>query len=259
MEFPAIVGNRPSHVLIDSGASHNFIHDALVSALNLPLRREPGSVKCGGNSDVSSLGKVYVPVKIDPYHETLEFIAMPLADTSHFQVVLGQTWLRAHSAVIDYSASHVTLLHDSQCLLLPFGVENSSHTYLSSMQFQRKLDKPDSKLFVMYLTATNAAPGAADSNSQPGAAHSLLKDFADVFADAPPGLPPERGIGHTIDTGDSPPVSRPMYRMSPKEKATAESMVQELLEKGSIRPGQSLYSSPILFVQKKGWFSPHVR
>jgi hypothetical protein len=85
----------------------------------------------------------------------------------------------------------------------------------------------------------------------PTEVQSLLREFADVFADLPPGLPPDRGIGHTINTGDQPPIARPMYRMSPKEKLCAENMVKELIDKGWIKPSHSPYSSPILFVEKK--------
>ena len=82
-------------------------------------------------------------------------------------------------------------------------------------------------------------------------AQPILKDYADVFSETPPGIPPERGIGHTINTGTNSPIARPAYRMSPKEKDCAEEMVSHLIQKGWVRPSHSPYSSPILFVQKK--------
>ena len=41
----------------------------------------------------------------------------------------------------------------------------------------------------------------------------------EVYAKLPPGLRPDRGIGHTITTGMSWYVCKPMYRLSPKEKS----------------------------------------
>lgn len=70
-------------------------------------------------------------------------------------------------------------------------------------------------------------------------------------SETPPGLPPLRNIGHTIDTGDSAPISKPAYRLSPKEKAEVEKQVRDLLDRGLIRPSQSPYESPVLFVQEK--------
>lgn len=78
-----------------------------------------------------------------------------------------------------------------------------------------------------------------------------LKGCESVFDALPNGLPPDRGMSHTIDTGNSPPVSRPMYRLSTKEKQEVEAQVKELLTKGFIQPSNSPYGSPVLFVQKK--------
>ena len=72
-----------------------------------------------------------------------------------------------------------------------------------------------------------------------------------MFEPLPSELPPRRGVGHTINSGMNPRVSKAMYRLSPKEKRSAEEMIQDYLDKGWIRPSHSPYSSPVLFVQKK--------
>ena len=102
--------------------------------------------------------------------------------------------------------------------------------------------------YTMFASLATDFDDSADA-PLPHQAQFLLKEYADVFAAIPPGLPPDRGIHHTINTGDAPPVSRPMYRMSPKERECADFMVLELIEKGG--PSHAPYSSPILFVQKK--------
>ena len=71
-----------------------------------------------------------------------------------------------------------------------------------------------------------------------------------MFAELPSGLPPDRGVGHTINTGDSTPVSRPMYRL-PKERAEVQRQLAELLEKGFIQPSHSAWGAPVIFVAKK--------
>ena len=55
----------------------------------------------------------------------------------------------------------------------------------------------------------------------------------------------------SIDTGDSPRLSKSSYRLSPKEKGEIERQVKDLLDRGLIRPSQNLYGSPVLFVQEK--------
>jgi hypothetical protein len=45
----------------------------------------------------------------------------------------------------------------------------------------------------------------------------LVKEYADVFRDELPGLPPARNDPPMIDTGDAKPVSKPPYKTSPAE------------------------------------------
>ena len=85
----------------------------------------------------------------------------------------------------------------------------------------------------------------------PTRAKSIVQEYQDVFGDMPPGLPPLRIIGHTIDTGSYRPVSKQAYKLSPKEKDEVQRQVRELLGKGLIRPSQSPCGAPVLFVQKK--------
>ena len=80
----------------------------------------------------------------------------------------------------------------------------------------------------------------------------LLNKYRKVFQDLPGGLPPDRGVDHTMPLTDSTktPFKHP-YRLSPLEMAEAKSQVIELLKKGFIQPSQSPFGAPILFVKKK--------
>ncbi|RVW61807.1 Transposon Tf2-8 polyprotein [Vitis vinifera] len=87
-------------------------------------------------------------------------------------------------------------------------------------------------------------------------ASSLLKKgcqgfLASVMKDLP-GLPPEREVEFTIDlvpgTG---PMSKAPYRMAPVELKELKVQLQELLDKGFIRPSVSPWGAPVLFVKKK--------
>jgi hypothetical protein len=81
----------------------------------------------------------------------------------------------------------------------------------------------------------------------------IVNDFSDVFPDElPSGLPPPRNISHAIPmVNDSVPSTRPMYRLSPAERAEVVKTLEELLSKGFIEPTTSPFASPILFVRKK--------
>ena len=141
-------------------------------------------------------------------------------------------------------------------------VYKANSALLSATQFKAATRSKGSMTFSVLVTTecdgTEDAGGVGKeskgldaSHGMPPKARAILKNFADVFEDMPPGLPPMRQIGHTIDTGSAAPVSKPAYRLSPKEKAEVERQVKDLLARGLIRPSQSPYGSPVLFVQKK--------
>ena len=66
------------------------------------------------------------------------------------------------------------------------------------------------------------------------------------------GLPPDRETEFTIEvTPGVAPVSIPPYRMAPIELQELKKQLQELLDKGFIRPSVSPWGAPVLFVRKK--------
>ncbi|KAJ9516475.1 hypothetical protein QJQ45_011175 [Haematococcus lacustris] len=81
---------------------------------------------------------------------------------------------------------------------------------------------------------------------------AVLDEYSDVFQDMPPGLPPDRGVGHTIRMeSDAPPPYKRPYKLSPREEAEVKRQVAELQARGLIEPSGSPYGAPVLFVEKK--------
>ena len=80
----------------------------------------------------------------------------------------------------------------------------------------------------------------------------IVREFVDIFPEELPGLPPVREISFEIEllpgTG---PISKAPYRMAPAELKELQIQLQELLDKGFIRPSHSLWGAPVLFVKKK--------
>ncbi|KAL8120797.1 hypothetical protein AgCh_017831 [Apium graveolens] len=71
-------------------------------------------------------------------------------------------------------------------------------------------------------------------------------------SDVVAGLPPDREIEFSIDLiPGAEPVSKAPYRMAPIEMKELAKQLQELLDKGVIRPSVSLWGAPVLFMKKK--------
>ena len=74
----------------------------------------------------------------------------------------------------------------------------------------------------------------------------------DVFLDELHGLPPQRAVDFGIELHPSTsPISMTPHRMAPVELQELRVHLQELLDKGFIRPSTSPWGAPILFVKKK--------
>ena len=82
----------------------------------------------------------------------------------------------------------------------------------------------------------------------------VLEAYSDVFpSDLPKDVPPVC-MGHefNIDFEDeTPPIHQPLYKRSPLELTKAKNQIEEMLEHEFIRPSDSPYGAPVLFVPKK--------
>jgi hypothetical protein len=80
----------------------------------------------------------------------------------------------------------------------------------------------------------------------------VVCEFPDVFLEDLSGLPPERDVEFVIELKPgTAPISRRSYRMPPNELAELKTQLQDLLEKGFIRPSSSPWGCPAIFVKKK--------
>ncbi|GJX66304.1 putative reverse transcriptase domain-containing protein [Tanacetum coccineum] len=67
-----------------------------------------------------------------------------------------------------------------------------------------------------------------------------------------PGLPPVRQVEFQIDLiPGAAPIARVPYRFSPSEMQELSNQLQELADRGFIRPSTSPWGAPVLFVKKK--------
>ena len=80
----------------------------------------------------------------------------------------------------------------------------------------------------------------------------IAQDYPEVFPEELPGLPPVREVEFGIDlTPGSHPISKAPYRMAPAELEELKKQLEELIEKGFVRPSISPWGAPVLFVKKK--------
>nr|GEU33637.1 putative reverse transcriptase domain-containing protein [Tanacetum cinerariifolium] len=80
----------------------------------------------------------------------------------------------------------------------------------------------------------------------------VVKEFPDVFPEELPGLPPVRQVEFQIDLiPGSAPVARAPYRLAPSEMQELSNQLQELADRGFIRPSTPPWGALVLFVKNK--------
>nr|GEU84313.1 reverse transcriptase domain-containing protein [Tanacetum cinerariifolium] len=79
-----------------------------------------------------------------------------------------------------------------------------------------------------------------------------VREFPEVFPEDLPGLPPMQQVEFQIDlVPGAAPVACTPYRLAPSELQELSTQLQELSNKGFIRPSSSPWGAPVLFVKNK--------
>ncbi|KAJ0780031.1 putative nucleotidyltransferase, Ribonuclease H [Helianthus annuus] len=80
----------------------------------------------------------------------------------------------------------------------------------------------------------------------------VVRKYPEVFPEDLPGLPPQRQVDFRINlVPGTAPVVRASYRLALSGMQELSTQLQELLDKGFIRPSLSPWGAPVLFVKKK--------
>ena len=164
---------------------------------------------------------------------------------TEFDVILGMDWLSRYQVMVDCRMKRVTLrtLNEDE---VTFIGERSNHlSNVISAATARKLVRKGCEAYLAYVIDTvKARPSVSDI--------PIISDFLDVFSEEFPGFPPYREIEFAIDVvPTATPTSITPYRMALFELKELKLQLQELLEKGFIRPSVSPWGALVLFVKKK--------
>ncbi|XP_040940709.1 uncharacterized protein [Gossypium hirsutum] len=113
------------------------------------------------------------------------------------------------------------------------------------MKYDAKLLLKGNKAYLAYILHTRSSKSKLVQLS-------VVNESMDVFPKDLPGLPPDREVEFVIDVLPGiAPISVTPYRMASAELKELETQLQELLDKGFIRPSMSPWDAPVLFVKNK--------
>ncbi|KAG8500968.1 hypothetical protein CXB51_003067 [Gossypium anomalum] len=172
----------------------------------------------------------------------VDLLIMPFGD---FDVILGMEWLAEHGVILDcYKKKFSVQIEDGNSVEVNGIRTNGLARIISAIKVN--------KLLHQGCTAYLAYVINSDSVESQCSQIRTVCEFPDVFPEELPGLPPDREVEFAIEVyPGTNPVSIPSYRMSPTKLKELKVQLQDLLERGFIRPSTSLWGALVLFVKKK--------
>ncbi|KAL0561256.1 hypothetical protein IC582_001678 [Cucumis melo] len=232
-------------VLFDSGSSHSFISSAFVLHARLEVEPLHHVLSVSTPSGECMLSKEKVKAyQIEIAGHVIE-VTLLVLDMLDFDVILGMDWLAANHASIDCSRKEVAFSPPSMASFKFKGGGSRSLPHVISAIRASKLLSQGTWGILASVVDTREVD--VSLSSEP-----VVRDYPNVFPEKLPGLPPHREVEFAIELeSGTVPISRAPYRMDPAEVKELKVQLQELLDKGFIRPSVSPWGAPVLFVKKK--------
>jgi len=160
----------------------------------------------------------------------VNLVCLPLEG---LDVILGMDWLSNNHIIIDCGR---------RSLVFP------EHEGLELISAQRAINEVEAGATCFMIVAHTEKNSTTENIS----VIPVVEEYADVFPDEIPYLPPSRDVDYTIDLiPGAGPVSMAPYRMAPAELAELKKQIEDLLKKKFIRPSASPWGAPVLLVKKR--------
>ncbi|XP_019172452.1 PREDICTED: uncharacterized protein LOC109167837 [Ipomoea nil] len=240
-----LVQSVPATVLFDSGASNSFISPGLVKKLGLSGGAGVRFNVKVASGEVRVCDRLFEGIKI--YIKGEEFPSDLIQyDLDGMDVVLGMDWLGRFRAQILCKDQKVVLRGPSGKRVSYRGkMEEPGIKLVSMVKMKRYMDKGND---VYLCSVENLEAKEEVAQSIP-----VVGEFLDVFPEEIPGMPPAREVEFSVDLmPGTAPISKAPYRLAPPKMQELKAQLQELLDKGYIRPSASPWGAPVLFVKTTG-------
>ncbi|GJT83081.1 putative reverse transcriptase domain-containing protein [Tanacetum coccineum] len=169
-----------------------------------------------------------------------------------FDIIIGMDWLRRCHAVIVCDEKLVRIPYGNETLIFRSNESTNGResrlTIVSCSKAQEYMAK-GCHIFLAQISAKNEEDKSEGKQLKEVL---IVRDFLEVFPEDLSGLPPALLVEFQIDLiPGAAPVARALYRLAPSKMKELSEQLQELSEKGFIRPSFSPWGAPVLFVKKK--------
>ncbi|GJV51183.1 putative reverse transcriptase domain-containing protein [Tanacetum coccineum] len=231
-------------VLFDSRADRSFISLSLAPMLNIPSITVDTFYNIEmADGNLVSTNTIIKGCTLTLLNQPFEIDLMPIKLGS-FDVVIGMDWLSKYHAKIlcDEKVVHIPI--NGETLIIRGDRSKTRLNLISCIKTEKYISR-GCQVFMIQVMEKKADEKRLEDIS-------VVKEFPDVFPKDLPCIPPIRQVEFQIDLiPGAAPIARTPYRLAPSEMQELSNQLQELTDRGFIRPSTSPWGAPVLFVKKK--------
>ncbi|KAI3691369.1 hypothetical protein L2E82_49718 [Cichorium intybus] len=240
-----LLNNHFASVIFDAGADRSFVSLDFRPLIKLPSRVMKSFVTIELADGREIRVKDIIPGCTLNLADKLFSIDLIPIEIGSFDIIVGMDWLAKNRADIGCYEKVVRIpLPNGETLIIKGEKPGRSLNIVSSTKIRKYL-KEDCIAFMAHIVERESEVKQIQDIP-------VVRDYPEVFPEELPGLPPHRQVEFRIDLIlGATPVAKTPYRLAPSEMQELSGQLQELLEKGFIRPSSSPWGAPVLFVKKK--------
>ena len=230
-----------ARVLFDYGASHSFIAASVVIELGLEVEALEEPLYVSSPLGIRArIGMICRGCELE-ISGILLTVDLRVMDKSKFKVILGMDWLTGYRVVINCERRWVTAYTQDDTHVV---FQGDKHDILPHIVYESRCQGQ----LVSWLASLTLEDEVRPDLDLP----RVVCEYEDVFPDELPGLPPQRVVDFSIELHHGTSlISMTPHRMAPVELQELRVQLQELLDKGFIRPSTSPWGASVLFAKKK--------
>nr|GEW48445.1 putative reverse transcriptase domain-containing protein [Tanacetum cinerariifolium] len=239
-----LLNNRYARVLFNLGSDKSFVNANFSHLIDIePVKVDHSYEVELVDGRVVSTNTILRGCALNLVNHLFEINLMPV-ELGTFDVIIRMDWLILHDAVIVCGKKEVHVPLKRRTLVVKGDDCVSRLKVVSCMKVKRYVDC-GSYLFVAQVVEKELAERRLEDVP-------VICEFPDVFPKDLPGLPPPRQVEFEIELVlGAAQMARAPYRLAPSEMKELAKQLQELRDKGFIRPSSSPWGALVLFVKKK--------
>jgi len=222
-----LTNSKPVSVLFDSGATHSFISGPCTVRNNYEFTHTYHEYQVKSVGGIVASNQVVKDLTLDLAGHIFKVTPI-IMHHNGVDLILGMHWLTRHGVVLDTETRTMQLTSPDNEEPVMINLEH--HDNLKGQIFNLEVEMDPKRIEEIHVVC----------------------EFMDVFLEELPGLPLDREVEFSIEiVPGTTPVYKKHYKMAPNELAELKVQIDELLDKGFIRPSTSAWGCPAMFVEKK--------